>query len=226
YVAIGGNTTSSLSREGFATVTRAIQLAGGITALADIRQIQVRRPTRTGEQIISVNLWQLLESGDASQDAILQQGDTIIVPKVKVINPAEAGILATTNFSPPAINVYVVGEVRTSTDALKLPSNATLNQALLTRGFFGYENTRANRESIDLVRLNPDGTTTKRSIIVDLTTGTNEENNPQLRNNDIIVVYRSSQAAFSDRLGSALSPVATFTGVGNFLLILRSLFRF
>jgi polysaccharide export outer membrane protein len=226
YVVIGGNTKSDLSREGFATVTRAIQLAGGITALADIRQIQVRRPTRAGEQIISVNLWQLLESGDASQDAILQQGDTIIVPKVQVINPAEAGILATTNFSPPGINIYVVGEVRTPTDALKLPSNTTLNQALLARGFFGYENARAKRESVDLVRLNPDGTTIKRRITIDLTVDTNEENNPLLRNNDIIVVHRSSQAVFSDRLGNALSPLGTFTGVGNFLLMLRSLFGF
>lgn len=226
YVVIGGNTTTELSRQGFPTVTRAIQLAGGITALADIRQIQVRRPTRTGEQIISVNLWQLLESGDASQDAILQQGDTIIVPKVQAINPAESGILASTNFSPPAISVYVVGELRLATnEPLKVPSNATLNQALLAKGF-GYDNPRANREFVDLIRLNPDGSTTKRRINIDLTIGNSEEKNPQLRSNDIIIVHRSSRAEFSDRLGSTLAPITPFTGVANFLAILRSLFRF
>ena len=226
YVVIGGNTTTELSRQGFPTVTRAIQLAGGITALADIRQIQVRRPTRAGEQVISVNLWQLLEAGDASQDTILQQGDTIIVPKVQVINPAESSILATTNFSPPAINIYIVGELRLATnEPIRLPSNTTLNQALLAKGF-GYDNPRAEREFIDLIRLNPDGTTTKRRINIDLTSGTSEENNPQLRSNDIIVVHRSSKAEFSDQLGSTLAPVTSFTGVANFLAILRSLFRF
>ena len=225
YVVIGGNTTSDLSREGFPTVIRAIQLAGGITSEADIRQIQVRRLTRRGEQIIPVNLWQFLESGDASQDTILQQGDTIFVPKATIVNPAEAGVLANTNFAPPGINIFVVGEVTTSLDPLRLPANATLNQALISRGFFGYENTRARRDKVELVRLNTDGTATKRTIEVDLTQGINEEVNPQLRNNDMIVVSRSGLVNFLDRINNIVAPVGPATGVLNFLSILRSLFR-
>ena len=225
YVVIGGNTTSDLSREGFPTVIRAIQLAGGITSEADIRQIQVRRITRRGEQIIPVNLWQFLESGDASQDTILQQGDTIIVPKATLVNPAEAGVLANTNFAPPGINIFVVGEVTTSLDPLRLPANATLNQALVSRGFFGYGNTRAKRKSVELVRINQDGTATKRTIEVDLTQGINEEVNPQLRNNDMIIVSRSGVVNFLDRISNVVAPIGPATGVLNFLSILRSLFR-
>lgn len=225
YVVIGGYTTSDLSREGFPTVIRAIQLAGGITPDADIRQIQVRRVTRRGEQIIPVNLWQFLESGDGAQDTILQEGDTIIVPKATIVNPAEAGVLATTNFAPPGINVYVVGEIRTSLDPLRLPANATLNQALISRGFFGYENTRARRNQVELVRLNNDGTATKRTIEVDLTQGINEELNPQLRNNDMIIVSRSGLANFVDRMNALTGPVGPATGVLNFINILRFLFR-
>ena len=225
YVVIGGNTNSDLSREGFPTVIRAIQLAGGITSEADIRQIQVRRVTRRGEQIIPVNLWQFLESGDGAQDTILQQGDTIVVPKATIVNPAEAGLLANTNFSPSGINVYVVGEVRTSLDPLRLPPNATLNQALVSRGFFGYENTRARRNKVELVRLNQDGTATKRTIEVDLTQGINEEVNPQLRNNDMIIVSRSGVVNFLDRISNVVAPIGPATGVLNFLSILRSLFR-
>ncbi|MCC3572581.1 MAG: polysaccharide biosynthesis/export family protein [Microcoleus sp. PH2017_40_RAT_O_B] len=225
YVVIGGNTNSDLSREGFPTVIRAIQLAGGITSEADIRQIQVRRVTRRGEQIIPVNLWQFLESGDGAQDTILQQGDTIIVPKATIVNPAEAGVLASTNFAPSGINVYVVGEVRTSLDPLRLPPNATLNQALVSRGFFGYENTRARRNKIELVRLNQDGTATKRTIEVDLTQGINEEVNPQLRNNDMIIVSRSGIVNFIDRMNAIVGPVGPATGVLNFINVLRSLFR-
>jgi polysaccharide export outer membrane protein len=225
YVVIGGFTTSDLSREGFPTVIRAIQLAGGITPDADIRQIQVRRVTRRGEQIIPVNLWQFLESGDGAQDAILQEGDTIVVPKATIVNPAEAGVLATTNFAPPGINVFVVGELRTSLDPLRLPANATLNQALVSRGFFGYENTRARRDKVELVRLNNDGTATKRTIQVDLSQGINEETNPQLRNNDMIIVSRSGLANLVDRMNAVTGPVGSATGVLNFINILRFLFR-
>jgi len=225
YVVIGGNTTNDLSREGFPTVIRAIQLAGGITSDADIRQIQVRRVTRRGEQIILVNLWQFLESGDGAQDTILQQGDTIVVPKATIINPAEAGVLARTNFAPAGINVYVVGELRTPLDPVRLPANATLNQALISRGFFGYENVRARRDKVELVRLNNDGTATKRTIEVDLTQGINEEFNPQLRNNDMIIVSRSGLANFVDRMNAIVGPIGPATGVLNFVNVLRNLFR-
>ncbi|MDP8934391.1 MAG: polysaccharide biosynthesis/export family protein [Cyanobacteriota bacterium] len=225
YVVIGGNTTSELSRQGFPTVIRAIQLAGGITPDADIRQIQVRRLTRRGEQIIPVNLWQFLESGDSAQDTILQEGDTIIVPKATIVNPAEAGVLATTNFAPAGIDVFVVGELRTSLDPLRLPANATLNQALVSRGFFGYENTRARRDKVELVRLNTDGTATKRTIEVDLSQGINEETNPQLRNNDMIIVSRSGFANLVDRMNAVIGPVGPATGVLNFINVFRFLFR-
>jgi len=225
YVVIGGVTTSDLSRQGFPTVIRAIQLAGGITSDADIRQIQVRRLTRRGEQIIPVNLWQFLESGDGAQDTILQEGDTIIVPKATIVNPAEAGVIASTNFAPPGINVYVVGEVRTTLEPVRLPANATLNQALISRGFFGYENTRARRNQVELVRLNNDGTATKRTIKVDLTQGINEELNPQLRNNDMIIVSRSGLANLVDRMNAVIGPVGPATGVLNFINIFRFLFR-
>jgi polysaccharide export outer membrane protein len=71
-------------------VTRAIDLAGGIKPLADVRRVQLRRLTKSGtEQLIDINLWQLLQTGDVSQDAILQDGDTIVVPTATVVNPAE-----------------------------------------------------------------------------------------------------------------------------------------
>ncbi|MEG3957757.1 polysaccharide biosynthesis/export family protein [Microcoleus sp. herbarium2] len=225
YVVIGGNTTNDNSRQGFPTVIRAIQLAGGITPEADIRQIQVRRVTRRGEQIIPVNLWQFLESGDGAQDTILQEGDTIVVPKATIVNPAEAGVLANTNFAPAGISVYVVGEVRTALEPVRLPANATLNQALISRGFFGYENTRARRNQVELVRLNNDGTATKRTIDVDLTQGINEELNPQLRNNDMIIVSRSGLANLVDRMNAVIGPVGPATGVLNFINVFRFLFR-
>jgi Periplasmic protein involved in polysaccharide export len=90
------------------TVTRAIKMAGGITPIADIRQIQVRRLTRAGtEQIINVDLWQLLQTGDVSQDLTLQQGDTVIVPKAENIDETQGAQVANSNFSPDTIKVSI-----------------------------------------------------------------------------------------------------------------------
>lgn len=209
-----GNSRNGNTREGLPTVTRAIQLAGGITALADIDSIQIRRPTKTGtEQSIRVNLAQLIQNGDTDQDTIVQDGDTIIIPTSTDLNPAEATQLATANFSPATIQVSVVGEVENPGLTNLLP-NTPLNQAILNAG--GFNNSRARRSSVQLVRLNPDGTVTKRKIPIDFAKGINDQNNPTLRDNDIVIVGRSTLAQIGDTLGTALSPVTRVFSILNF----------
>lgn len=195
----GGNTGGGLP-----TVTRAIQLAGGITETADVRNIQVLRQTRTGaEQKVSLNFWKLLQ-GDTNQDTLVQEGDTIIIPTATNINPAELTALADASFSPATIQVSVAGEVK-QPGVVNLPPNTPMNQAILTAG--GFENARARRRDVELIRLNPDGTVTKRRLPIDLTQGINEKNNPSLRNNDIVVVGRSGVAKVGDTIGALFGPI-------------------
>ena len=72
---------SSTAQQQLPTVTRAIQMAGGITQHADIRQVQVRRRTSNSKEptIINVNLYELVSKGDVSQDISLQEGDAVVV---------------------------------------------------------------------------------------------------------------------------------------------------
>jgi polysaccharide export outer membrane protein len=203
----GGATT------GPPTVTKAIQIAGGITALADVRSITIRRSTRScGDRLINVNMWNLLREGDIAQDVILQEGDSITIPTATALDPAEATQLAGASFAPNTIVVNVVGEV-TKPGAIPVPPNTPLNQAVLAAGGF---NTRARKRSVDLIRLNPNGTVEKREIDVDLAQGINTEGNPTLRNNDVVVVRRSTLASIGDTLGTILTPVGNFV---NFLRI-------
>lgn len=200
---------------GLPTLTLALQQAQGIRPLADIRNIQIRRLTSNGtEIIIPINLWQLLQTGDFSQDAVLQEGDTVIVPKATEIPPAEAVELAQARFSPDTINVSVVGEVETPA-TLRVTPNTTLNQAILTAG--GFRDSRANRSAVELIRLNPNGTITRENIPVNFAQGANERNNPILRDNDIVVVKRSNASRVTDTLGLLLSPLA---GISILLSIL------
>jgi polysaccharide export outer membrane protein len=201
------------------TVTRAIKMAGGITPVADIRQIQVRRLTRAGtEQIINVNLWQLLEAGDVSQDLALQQGDTVSVPKAENLDALEGTQVANSNFSPDSIKVSLVGEV-VKPGSFALQPNTTLNQALVAAG--GFNKSRAEMDSVDLIRLNPNGTVSRLSVKVNFSATANQETNPKLQNNDVIMVRRSSRATFSDNVGGTLAPLSPLLGIFRLFNIFR-----
>lgn len=225
YVVIGGGVNTAAATDqggnvgannnGLPTVTRAIQLAGGITSEADIRNILIRRPTRAGtEHSISVNLWDLLRTGDVAQDTLVQEGDTIVVATATDVNPAEATELADANFSPATIPVSVVGEVKTP-GVLNLPPNTPMNQAILSAG--GFNDARARRSTVELVRLNPDGTVTRRNIQTNFEQGINEQTNPRLRANDIVVVNRSGIARIGDTLGTAFGPLGGVLNLFRFL---------
>jgi polysaccharide biosynthesis/export protein len=201
------------------TVTQAIQSAGGIKPTADVRKIRLLRFNRDGQgQAKTVNLWALLTQGDVTQDVALQEGDRIIIPEVPAgsINPAETDLLANAPFAPGVIRVNVVGELRgtrQSGAAIELPPTSTLNQAILAAG--GFDSVRANKNSVDLIRLNPNGSVTKRTIGVDFARGVDETSNPTLRNNDIVVVGRSGTTRIGDGLGSILNPLSPLFSIFN-----------
>ncbi|MGD1807343.1 SLBB domain-containing protein [Dapis sp. BLCC M126] len=200
YVVRGGDTGADFNVSGQPTLTRAIQLAGGIKPLADIRHIQLRRQTRAGAiQTVNIDLWELLQSGDINQDAILQQGDMIVIPTASDIDPAESPELAAASFAPDEIEVSVVGEVRRP-GQVKVPPNTPLNQAILKAG--GFNRSRAKRNSVELIRLNFNGTVSRQTIVVDFASGVNEKTNPMLRQNDVVVISRNGIAALSDTLNT------------------------
>lgn len=195
------------------SVTRAIQVAGGITQTADIRNIQVRRLTRLGPpQVIQLDFWKLLKTGDVLQDLPLQDGDTVQIPTATTLNDAELTDLATSSFSPDRISVNIAGEVERP-GTISLQPNTPLNQAILAAGGF---NRNAIKRSVTLIRLNPNGTVTKQEVPINFEQGLNNQGNPALRNNDIIIVRKSGFSNFLDRTNQILGP---FTGLINLFRI-------
>jgi len=92
--------------------------------------------------------------------------------------------------------------------AANFSPNTTLNQAVLAAGGFN----RRSSETVELVRLNPNGTVTQRQVEVNLQEGLDAERNPLILNNDVVVVGRNGRARFSDTLESVLGPVFQFLG--------------
>lgn len=187
------------------TLTQIIRMADGITQSADIRRIEVSRnnpDAAARKSVIYVSLWDLLTLGNVNADIALQDGDSVKIPTATIVDPGEATTLATASFSPDAMSVYVVGEVG-SPGRVEIPPSTPLNQALLAAGGF---NERAQTASVDLVRLNVNGTVTQRNIRIDLAANIDEENNPLLQQNDTIVVKRSGASTFSDVAGNFIPP--------------------
>lgn len=187
------------------TVTQVIQSAGGITQQADVRNIRIERIQRSGSpQEVTVNLWELLQQADLSQDMALRDGDSIKIPTATSLQPAEATQLSTASFAPDTIRISVVGEV-VNPGVVEVPPNTPLNQALLAAG--GFDQKRARTSQVELIRLNPDGTATQQTVAIDFAQGMNDSTNPILRNNDVIVVGRSGSASFSDTVDNILGTL-------------------
>lgn len=211
------NNTQLTGTVALPTVTNALQSAAGIKPTADIRQIQLIRTTRTGEQKIALNLFKLLQQGDTSQDVIIQEGDRIFIPVAKNPSAQDVDLVASSTFSPTSIKINVIGEIATKAGkggTIEVPPNTTLNQALLSSG--GFDNVRANKNEVDFIRLNPNGSVTKRLIKLNFARGIDPEQNPRLQNNDTIVIGRNNLTRIGDGFSTILTP---FNGLLN-------LFRF
>jgi len=208
FTPTGSGDGSSLS---WPTLTQVIQGAGGVTEQADVRRVQVIRPTLTGEPtVLEANLWDLIQAGDLDQDIRLRDGDRVIV-SVATAPPEELIRIATANFSPDKIMVQVVGEVSQG-GSIELPVNASLNQAILAAG--GLDNPRVQSSSVELVRLNRDGTVLRQTYDVDLSAPPNDQNNPILISDDVVIVRRTTIARTTDWLNVLLAP---FVGVSTFI---------
>ena len=209
-----GNTANQGKQESIPPrLTQAIAAANGIKPLADVKEVEIKRTSWDGsEKLISVNLWELIQSGDTDQDLILQDGDKIIIPEADSISESERRKTNESSFARENITVNVVGEV-VSPGPVQVKPNTPLNQAILAAG--GFDSQRANSSEVELVSLKPDGTVDKRKVKIDLGAEVNDETNPVLGENDVVVVNRSGSTKTFDGVGKVTSPLGGLLGIFN-----------
>jgi polysaccharide export outer membrane protein len=112
-------------------LSKVIQLADGVTQSADLRQVQIRRLRSSNagnSEVLTVNLWQLLQAGDAQQDIRLQDGDSIFIPPTANTNLEESRQLASANLAARnnrPLKISVVGEVNRPGPYTLLEGNIT-----------------------------------------------------------------------------------------------------
>jgi polysaccharide export outer membrane protein len=125
--------------------------------------------------------------------------------------------LAAANLSPQSISVNVVGEVK-APGRIVLRAGTPLIQAVLAAG--GPTTLRANRNNVELVRINRNGSSTLRRYTLDYNQGVSGPRNPPLRDGDTVIVNRSVFATTSDAISSLTTPI---TGLVNILALVRIL---
>jgi polysaccharide export outer membrane protein len=206
----------SLEQGKLPTVAIALDAAGGITQRTDLRAIQVRRvsPNNRLEETITVSLWDVLTQGDRNQNITLRDGDTIVVTQAAPIAIADAREMARSTFSSGQIRVNLVGEIA-SPGVMEVPPDTSVSEALLLAGNF---TNRSRQVDVQLLRLNPDGTVTQRTLPVDFASAINEETNPLLQDRDVILVGRNWSASLSDSIGTVLQPLTGASSLFNLFL--------
>jgi polysaccharide export outer membrane protein len=196
--AVNNSATSSTSLNGVPTISSALIEAVGITQNADIRQVTLRR-TLPGEEesTITINLWDALWSENAPEDLILQDGDSILVPRLTANDSIDRRLIARSSLSPSTVRVRVVGEV-TRPGEVQVPPNSSLSSAV---AIAGGPTEDAKLSEVAFVRLNEQGVVERQTV--DLRNLVDEY---QVQEGDVIVVPQTGTSSVLEFIGRIANP--------------------
>jgi polysaccharide export outer membrane protein len=196
----------------FSTPVSAIQQAGGVTVNSDIRKVILRRQAGLdgSQKQATLDISQVLMQGNQLQNPVLFDGDTLIVGHTKEL-PAEIREIGASNLAPTAINVSVLGEVKTP-GAFSLPANTPLVEAIFRAG--GPVRWRANKNQVELIRFNRDGKVTRQTYSYNDTSNLSQKN-PPLRNGDTIIVGTSLYGKVLNAFSDLAIPIGAASNAAN-----------
>jgi len=214
----GGGQTTSVASQGWPTLVEAIQKAGGITARGDLRRVTLVRPIGGSgrNQTLEVNYWEALRSGAPMRNPQVYDGDSIRVPVAEQQTESELLTVASSSFAPASITVNVVGEVERP-GPQQVRANSPLSQAVLAAGGMSK---RGNRNTVELLRLEPNGTIARKQLVYQPGAPLGDPSNPPLRDGDVVVVDRHLWAKTTDGVKAALEPIGpVLSGASLFRLL-------
>jgi polysaccharide export outer membrane protein len=213
---------TQIQSAGWPTLVDAVQRAGGITAVADLSNVVLQRPSvppGVAPVEYRFDYLRVLMEGGSTVNPLLYDGDMVLVSKAEGIQPNEVLLkTAASNFAPDTIGVTVVGEVN-SPGLKQLRSNSPLVAAVMASGDLNQLTADAN--FIRLLRVEADGSISSSRLRFEPAAPLGSANNPALRNGDMIVVARNGWTSFSQRLGQAVEPIGPLLNAASLYNILR-----
>lgn len=208
-----------IATSGWPTLVDAIQRAGGITAMGNLGSVTITRPgTGIGAPPItqSYDFLSVLRHGTNVENPLIYDGDTVTVGLATDISNEDLLTTASSTFAPDTITVNVIGEV-TKPGPQQVKANSPLAKAIVAAGG---TTRRASQSTIQLLRLEPDGTVTATRLAYSPTEVMGSSNNPPLRSGDVVVVDRNGWTKFNDGLGTLVQPVGPVLNAASILRLL------
>ncbi len=196
------------------TLIDALTKAGGVTNQTNLRDVEVIRRFYDKEKSLkktSLNLVDIITKGDQSQNIFLYDGDIVTLKKA-TNNEEEFNSIASSNIFPQQITVNILGSVyRPGNRTIK--SNTPLVQAIMEAG--GPVKWKSNKGNVELIRINQNGSAFRKRFKIDLRQSMSRENNPILRDGDLIRVkptlienIASGLGAFTDPISDVINAIA------------------
>ncbi len=197
----------------------ALLLAGGATAMADLRSIQVKRSLRDGTVLEEkLDLVTPLKNGSALPDLRLQDGDVLVVPKLETIGDYDPSLVARSTLVKPQITVRFLSYASNGLGNVTLPNGSTFLDALTAAK---PNPDSANLRRIALIRFDP---VQKKAVSRDIDArkilSGDMSQNIMLEDNDVIVVGRNLVGKITYALNTVTQP---FRDVLGFLLFFKEL---
>lgn len=201
-----GGQPTTVTAAGWPTLVDAIQRAGGLTALGDLRAIEIVRPAGVPglpPQRLTFDFMTVLRDGGLAENPLVYDGDSIQVAQAVALTNEDLLTTASSAFAPDTIQVQVVGEVERP-GVQQIRANSPLAQAIHTAGGL---TRRAAGSTVQVIRMEADGQQLVQQVRFEPGATLSSANNPPLRQGDVVVVDRHGWAKFTDGVRDSLEPI-------------------
>ncbi|TBR60743.1 sugar ABC transporter substrate-binding protein [Mastigocladus laminosus UU774] len=196
-------------------IVDALQLAGGSTMMADLRQVQLRRKLIDGSIITqNIDLYNPVLKGETAPNFRLQDGDAIVVMRRNSANDHNynRNLVARSSLAQPQIRVrvlnYATGGIVTQT----LPNGSNFVDVLS-----GVNPNFTNIRDIALVRFDPErGKAITQRLNGKKALGGDPTQNVPLQDNDVIVIGRNLIGKITNLISTITQPFFSFQNFLNF----------
>ena len=201
-----GGEKDTLKFSGWPTVIDAIQKSGGVTSSSDLRKIILKRSldNKSPKEKIKLNYWDSLFKGEEFINPRIYDQDIIEIHKVENINAENQLKISRSNFSPATISVIVIGEVK-SPGTKQVRSSSPLSEAIFSAGGLTKD---AKKTNLALYRLNDNGTIDLKRLEYSPTLEAGTENNPTLKDRDVLLIGKNAWAKFNSALDNMVDPIS------------------
>jgi len=214
-----GGEKDSLNFSGWPTVVDAIQKSGGVTSNSDLRKIILKRriDNKSPRKELNLNFWDPLVQGKEFINPRIYDQDIIQILKVDSVDAENQLKISKSNFSPATISVIVIGEVNSPGTKL-VRSSSPLSEAIFSAGGLTQD---AKKTNLALYRLNDNGTIALKKLKYSPTLRAGEENNPTLKDRDVLLVGKNAWAKFNSNLDKIVDPISPLLNAASLYRLLE-----